>query len=301
MKLWRDYIIRVRDFFRRFLSVRVFGSYNLHDLYENVEKISILQKTGLMVEVHLADHCNLNCRGCSHFSPISDHNLLSPIAYKKDIARLAEVLPSKSVRRVRLLGGEPLLNPDVEQIITLTTRAYPGVLVELVTNGLLLSVQPNSFWETCRQESVVIVVSRYPIPIDLDGISEKAKAERVKLVIGPSGKYKSFYKWVYDVRGKQNAYLSHLFCFNNGYTCQLKDGRFYPCCAAAYYGSFAKKFNLSQPDPTKSSIDIYDNVCAVDFFRLVRHSVEMCKYCNIRSKTPNAGWGLSKKDMCEWT
>ena len=67
MKLWRDYIIRVRDFFRRFLSVRVFGSYNLHDLYENVEKISILQKTGLMVEVHLADHCNLNCRGCSHF------------------------------------------------------------------------------------------------------------------------------------------------------------------------------------------------------------------------------------------
>ena len=301
MKHWRDYMIGIRDFFRRFLSVRIFGSYNLHDLYENVEKISILRKTGLMIEVHLADHCNLNCRGCSHFSPISERNVLSPDAYNKDIDRLAEVLPPKRVRRIRLLGGEPLLNPAAEKIISLTTKAYPGVLVELVTNGLLLSVQPESFWETCRKESIVIIVSRYPIPIDLDAIEKKAQSMHVKLIIGPSGKYKSFYKWVYDVHGKQSAYLSHLFCFNNGYTCQLKNGRFYPCCAAAYYENFAKKFDIECPEPNESSLDIYDNVKADDFFRLISHPVKMCKYCNIRKKTPNAGWALSKKDMCEWT
>lgn len=29
------------------------------------------------VEFHLADHCNLNCRGCGHFSPIADETFLA--------------------------------------------------------------------------------------------------------------------------------------------------------------------------------------------------------------------------------
>lgn len=297
---WHNVFLKVRDFFRKFLSIPVFGSHNLHDLYENIEKIGILKKTGLMFEVHLADHCNLNCRGCSHFSPVSKPYILSPSVYAKDISRLSEVLPRERVRRIRLLGGEPLLNPNVEDIISLTANAYPNVLIELVTNGLLLATQPKSFWTTCRDNSVVILISRYPIPVDIERISTTAKQEGVKLVIGPTGKYKSFFKWVFDIHGKQNAFLSHIFCFNNGYTCQLKDGRFYPCSASAYYENFASRFSITAPDKKLSSLDIYDSINTDDFFKLISHPVEMCKYCNMRKKTPNAGWGLSKKEIDEW-
>ena len=302
MMQWHKVFLKIRDFFRKFLSIRVFGYYNLHDLYENIEKIGILEKTGLMFEVHLADHCNLNCRGCSHFSPVSKPYILSPSVYAKDILRLSEVLPRERVRRIRLLGGEPLLNPYVEEIISLTIKAYPNVLIELVTNGLLLAAQSKSFWATCRNNSIVILISRYPIPIDIEGITSIARNEGVKLVIGPTGKYKSFFKWVFDINGKQNAFLSHIFCFNNGYTCQLKDGRFYPCSASAYYENFANRFSIKAPDKELSSLDIYNSsITTNDFFKLIRHPVEMCKYCNMKKKTPNAGWALSKKEIDEWT
>ena len=70
------YMLPFRIFFkgiyRKFFSVRIFGIYTVNDLIENVQKNKILKSTGLMFEVHLVDHCNLNCKGCSHFSPVSE-------------------------------------------------------------------------------------------------------------------------------------------------------------------------------------------------------------------------------------
>ncbi|MDR2479129.1 MAG: hypothetical protein LBD48_07440, partial [Treponema sp.] len=36
------------------------------------------KRTGLNLSVHLADHCNLNCKGCDNFSCIADEKYHSP-------------------------------------------------------------------------------------------------------------------------------------------------------------------------------------------------------------------------------
>ena len=41
-----------------------------------------------VLEVHLTDHCNLNCKGCSHFSNISDEFFLDKNDFERDLKEL---------------------------------------------------------------------------------------------------------------------------------------------------------------------------------------------------------------------
>ena len=43
------------------------------------------------LEHHIVDHCNLNCVGCSHFSPISNPWFEDIEDFKRDFERLAEL------------------------------------------------------------------------------------------------------------------------------------------------------------------------------------------------------------------
>lgn len=293
--------ITVTKFYRRLLSLQIFGVYTANDLIENIQKISILKKTGLMFEVHLVDHCNLNCKGCSHFSPVSARKTTSLELFRKDMKRMSDILSSKDIRRIRLLGGEPLLHPQAVEFIKTTHECFSDAYVEFVTNGLLLLQQPQSFWEVCRDTKTKIVVTRYPIPVDTNGIEAKAREYGVSLMIGPTHKFKTFKKLVFDLEGKQWSWLSHLFCFNYGYTCQLRDGRFYPCSIAAYFPNFSDHFNLEIPDNEKNYIDIYSDVSRSDFYNLISREIPHCKYCNISAGESNVKWNYSKREITEWT
>jgi hypothetical protein len=43
----------------------------------------------LRFDVQLADHCNLNCKGCANFSPIAAKQFLEKESFENDCARLA--------------------------------------------------------------------------------------------------------------------------------------------------------------------------------------------------------------------
>jgi molybdenum cofactor biosynthesis enzyme MoaA len=66
-----------------------------------------------IVETHLVDHCNLNCKGCSHFASLVPGEVFTDIEiFKRDIARLSQIFID--VYEIRLMGGEPLLHPDID-------------------------------------------------------------------------------------------------------------------------------------------------------------------------------------------
>ena len=41
------------------------------------------------VDVQVTDHCNLRCRSCNHFSPLSPPAFARPEVFDNDITRLA--------------------------------------------------------------------------------------------------------------------------------------------------------------------------------------------------------------------
>ena len=43
------------------------------------------------IETHIVDHCNLKCRGCSHFSPLAGPYFKDYNEYIKEITQLSKL------------------------------------------------------------------------------------------------------------------------------------------------------------------------------------------------------------------
>ena len=66
------------------------------------------KKEELIFEISLADHCNLSCQMCDHFSQLSDKWFVSIGQFKTDMERMGKLCEHK-VETITLLGGEPTL------------------------------------------------------------------------------------------------------------------------------------------------------------------------------------------------
>jgi GTP 3',8-cyclase len=85
------------------------------------------------IRISLAKQCNLACIYCHREGERSSKDQLSAA----DIAEILRVAAGFGIRSVKFTGGEPLLRPDLLEII----RSVPaGMESSLTTNGTLLSV-----------------------------------------------------------------------------------------------------------------------------------------------------------------
>ncbi|MDR2343373.1 MAG: hypothetical protein LBD86_02430, partial [Spirochaetaceae bacterium] len=59
------------------------------------------QRSGLYFEVHVVDHCNLNCCKCNHYSPLSKPWFIDIADFEKDMQRMARIARNR-VDTIRL-------------------------------------------------------------------------------------------------------------------------------------------------------------------------------------------------------
>jgi radical SAM protein with 4Fe4S-binding SPASM domain len=84
------------------------------------------------VTLYLTNRCNLHCRYCFYDAGIATYQELKTDEWAKVIDELAQM----KVRRLYIMGGEPLLRQD---IFDLARRAkQKGLEVSLITNGTLI-------------------------------------------------------------------------------------------------------------------------------------------------------------------
>ncbi len=106
-------------------------------------------------EINVAEHCNLSCRGCTHLSPVMPKSFVDPATVFRNLRALSL---SYHAKVVRLLGGEPLLHPDLLSVIDAVRRSGVCDSISLTTNGLLLPRMTGEFWSAID----VVEVSLYP-------------------------------------------------------------------------------------------------------------------------------------------
>jgi len=75
--------------------------------------------------------CNLSCTYCNEFDAVS------PPVPTPEVLRRIDRLAALGTGVVTLSGGEPLLHPDLDQIVSRIRRH--GLIATLITNGFLLS------------------------------------------------------------------------------------------------------------------------------------------------------------------
>ena len=272
-------------------------------LQKNILRIwafnSLLFRYPYNLDIHICEHCNLNCKGCNHYSPLAKPSFCNIDSLKKNLNTLkTRGGVDKLFKSIYLVGGEPLLNPEITEIFRITREFFPKSTIKVVTNGICLSrnskPMPESFWEACRKYSISFDVSRYPINIDYKYVVNLLKENNVK--------FNFFWERndFYSFRLTKNTNDKNRFNFYNCVLCrclQLVGDRIYPCPISAYVNylneSFKTDFKHKDCDYlTLSNISRWK----LRLFRL--RAKPFCKYCVFpRSQVK---WETSALKYDEW-
>jgi len=134
---------------------------NGHFLPEIVAKVSEKGTDLLYLETHVADICNLKCKGCMYFSNIATKaNFPDLEDFERDFARLSELFANIFI--IRLMGGEPLMNPGLKEYIRIVRHYFPASEIRIVSNALLVPRQGEELWKAMRDNYVGMDISPYP-------------------------------------------------------------------------------------------------------------------------------------------
>lgn len=112
---------------------------------KSLEKASLTDRFGRTIDyvrIAVTSACNLRCSYCLKNEEDADRKIDQLNA--SQTAAIIGVLAEMGVRKIRFTGGEPLLHPDIVELIS-RAKATPGIdTVKLTTNGLLLDRHLNA-------------------------------------------------------------------------------------------------------------------------------------------------------------
>lgn len=244
-------------------------------------------------EVPITDNCNLNCKGCLFASNITQgtsHVRLEDI--KKDAKKMSELF--YDVPWIRILGGEPLMHPDIVEILKYYRKCFGDTEIDLCTNGLLIPKMSKEFWECIKREHISIHVSGYkPTYNMLNKIDETLKKEGIPYVIL---KRESFSKY-YTEHGDNNMQKSYAKCMSSG-CYELYRGQLSACSAVIAFERFNKYFGTSYSlVKNEDWFDIYDSqINSWDIVKKMSEPSNKCRYCS-EDKTENFQWDYSNEKV----
>ena len=247
-----------------------------------------------ILETHLTDHCNLNCKGCSHFAPLVKGEVFTDIEiFKRDFKRFKQLF--SDIYEIRLIGGEPLLHPDLVAFCEFIRDLYPKTNISIFTNGKILLNIPKIFWSTCAKKDILIKLSYYPIHLDIDQIKQKAKKHHARIKIPKQ--INQFFK-ILNINGDSDPHKSFRNCQTMFKTPFLGDGKLYPCFLPPHIHLFNEYFNKNIHASENDYINIYEDMDPADIINFINHPIPMCKWCI--TKRSFMKWGRSKRDINEW-
>lgn len=272
----------------------------LHRFERGIKRFTPQSRLDYFV-LNILDHCNLRCRGCDHFACIAEERFVSVEGIKNDVVRLSELLHG-AVTSISVMGGEPLLHPDLLEILSATRAAFPNTEIDVHTNGLLLLKMSEDFWKCCRENNIGIINTKYPINQDYEGMQRKAAEYNVRFkFMGKTGTIeKTSYKNPLDLEGRQNAALSFWECYHANHCVFLEDGKLYTCTVAPTAWIFNKKFGTHLELEPGDYLDIYAAQSAGEVYRFLAAPKPFCRYCAVSKRTTGYPWGRSKQEMSEW-
>lgn len=238
-------------------------------------------------ETHITEACNLKCRGCSHFSVFAKPKHKDLKEFEREFKRLSEI---EEVGIIRLMGGEPLLNPDFMEYVRIARKYFPDTSISLVTNGILgHRLKPHE--AELNELNINVTISDYHLDKQNKDIHtelhEKGQLYNISL----------------DPTGSQDKDTAFFFCdirMNSWF--YFMDGRFYPCCIAGTIKDFWQHFNLDWGfTPEDLSIDIFSHT-AKEIEDFISKPCELCRFCNTMIRTQTyAPFSISEGKITEWT
>ena len=251
-----------------------------------------------VVELHLADHCNLNCIGCLHFAPLAEKWCVSPEMIEDDLAALRRKF--RYIRHVTLLGGEPLLNSDYGKIVEVVKRVSKESLITIVTNGVALRGDAlDRFLAVCCKYDVRVKWTVYPpLKNRRNELVAAFKSAGVRLF---TVEVEDFYVKMKPNGGNPVSALR--FCRKTTYCPYLREGRIYTCAQAFHIRDYIKLYEKETGKNSKMvqsrGLDVYDEVN--DGWAILKYLMTPCETCCFCADSFRyIPWSQGSKRFKEW-
>lgn len=231
------------------------------------------------IEFNVVEHCNLRCRGCDHGSPLLEKRFVEVDDYARDLQALARVL---HVRELRLVGGEPLMHPQLLDLLRVGRESGLADMMVVITNGVLLHTVPAEVWKLVDR----LWLSIYP------GIRTKMTVEDCEALAREYGfefnerridefRLTVLNQRIDDARLVDEIYqrcaLAHVWACHT-----LHNGRYFKCSPAPFMRARLERLGIGF-DESNDSVSVYGDPEEVEE-RLARYLVdptplEACSYC----------------------
>ena len=252
----------------------------------------------LHIEFNLTDYCNLNCKGCSHYSPVAEKEFEAIEELENSMRKISSVKNSHLIEEVFLIGGETLLYPQIKEAMVMARKFFPWARIIIFTNGLLIPKLDDEFWNICKETETEMAITRYPVKFDYDKVESICREHGIPTeIFGDRGEENSFFKLPLDPEKKQNKRLSHFRCCAFG--CVTVDhGRIFPCSQAACVGHLNRRFGTDFKWEKDDYIEVDNIKDAKEIIRLRLKPIPFCGYCKHQEYTP---YGPSSRSLSEWT
>lgn len=205
------------------------------------------------LQMHIVDHCNLKCDFCGHFSNIASQNYLDINWFEEQIIQVSKLF--ESIRGFLILGGEPLLHPEMLDFLAVSRKHFPNSNIELWTNGIPLEKQKKDFWKSLNKFNIELRVVSYPnTRLDKTRVSELAEIFNVRLLIEDV----KFWCRLFNPKGDSNPKKAFINCPSKVCT-TLYDGKLYLCPRPAYIHIVNQKQGTQIKVEESDCIDIFAN------------------------------------------
>lgn len=206
------------------------------------------------IEFNASEHCNLRCSNCNHASPYSRREFASAESFERDAVLLSKFLHAD---RLRILGGEPLLHPDLLRFVAIARKTGLADRIGVVTNGVLLSRQSDEFWS----ELDFVDVAVYPETesrIDVDSLQRKAARHATRIIFGMKDVFR-ISLLDYPIENRPGL-LRDIFksCFMANYCPTLKGGYLYRCSVSPFLDTYLRVLGYRTDFSKKDGLLIED-------------------------------------------
>ncbi len=205
------------------------------------------------LEIHLTHTCNLHCDGCRHYSNYNHAGMLSVAEFRDWLGQWSKrIRPNK----LRLLGGEPTLNPGLVEMVHIAHEIWPETVRQITTNGYFLDRHPDLLDAVIATGTRIGMTIHSSDPAYLkkvapirDGLEAFRKRTGAKLFIEEVDEI-----WTRSYLGTGDTMRpftdddprrSWENCVSARYCMQLHENRLWKCAPIAYLRMQLEKFGLT--------------------------------------------------------
>ena len=242
-------------------------------------------------EVPVTDNCNLNCKGCLFASNTTKGQQHVPFEeLESDAKRMAELF--YDVPWIRILGGEPLMHPDINKVLKCYRACFPDSEIDLCTNGLLIPKMGDEFWKCVEENRISIHVSGYkPTYNMLDKIDAILSEHGLPYAILKREEFLKYYTKAPD-NDMQESFEK---CIASG-CYEVYRGRLSSCSGVIAFEKFNEIFGTDYKTiENEDWIDIHNtSLTAWEIKDKLETASFVCKYCDV-SKMESFEWDYTKE------